>query len=326
MRRRDVLVSLSALGLLASRAPAKAEPTRRLGYLSPEPEGAVGRIETALLQGLRDLGWIQGQNLTVVARYAETPERMAAAAAELARLDLDVIVTAGVIATGAAKAATSTIPIVFGSAPDPVRRGFVDSLARPGGNVTGLAVLEEIVPKLLEFVRELVPQARRSAYLFDPAVTPERLRSQLTKEYEVAAALLGLEYRELPVRHPDEITAAITGAAFDGVDNLLVETSGLPLTQRHLIAAPALEQRIPAIGRDRSFVPAGALMSYGESLPDLYRRAASYVDKVLKGTKPSDLPIEQPARFELVISLRTARRLGLDIPAAVLARADEMIE
>ena len=326
MRRRDLLVGLSAVGFLASGTPIVAEPTRRIGYLSPEPEGAVGRIETALLQGLRDLGWIEGQNLTVVARYAETPERMAAAAAELARLDLNVIVTAGGIATGAAKTATSTIPIVFGAAPDPVRRGFVDSLSRPGGNLTGLAVLEEIVPKLLEFVRELVPQARRSAYLFEPAITPERLRSQLAKEYEAAAALLGMEYRELPVRHPDEITPAITGAVFDGVDNLLAETSGLLLIQRYLIAALALEQRIPLICRDRSFALAGALMSYGEFHPDLYRRAASYVDKVLKGTKPGDLPIEQPTKLELVINLKTAKALGIEIPASLLTRADEVIE
>jgi putative tryptophan/tyrosine transport system substrate-binding protein len=327
MKRRDLVVGLSAVGILAGAVPGRAQRTRRVGYLSPEPPGAAaGQTEAALRQGLRDLGWIDGQNLTIIIRQAETPERMAAAAAELARLDVDLIVSAGSVATAAAKAATSRIPIVFGSAPDPVRRGFVESLARPGGNLTGLAILDEIVPKLLEIVREIVPQARRAAYLFEPAITPEPLRSQLTTERESAARLLGMDYQELPIRAADDIPGAITRAAFDGVDNLLLETSGLLLTQRHVVAALAAEQRIPAVGRDRNFVPAGALLSYGESLPDLYRRAAVYVDKVLKGAKPSDLPVEQPVRFELVLNIRTARRLGLAVPPAILARADEVIE
>src|SRR5215204_4363981 len=323
MKRRDLVVGLSAVGILAGAVPGRAQRPRRVGYLSPEPPGAAaGQTETALRQGLRDLGWIDGQNLTIVIRQAETPERMVAAAAELARLDVDLIVSAGSIATAAAKAATSTIPVVFGSAPDPVRRGFVESLARPGGNLTGLAILDEIVPKLLE----IVPQARRAAYLYEPAITPEPLRSQLTTERESAARLLGMEYQELPIRAADDIPGAITRAAFDGVDNLLLETSGLLLTQRHVVAALAAEQRIPAVGRDRNFVPAGALLSYGESLPDLFRRAASFVDKVLKGAKPSDLPVEQPVRFELVVNIRTARRLGFAVSTAILARADEVIE
>src|SRR5829696_7273549 len=323
MKRRDLVVGLSAVGILAGAVPGRAQRPRRVGYLSPEPPGAAaGQTETALRQGLRDLGWIDGQNLTIVIRQAETPERMVAAAAELARLDVDLIVSAGSIATAAAKAAMSTIPVVFGSAPDPVRRGFVESLARPGGNLTGLAILDEIVPKLLE----IVPQARRAAYLYEPAITPEPLRSQLTTERESAARLLGMEYQELPIRAADDIPGAITRAAFDGVDNLLLETSGLLLTQRHVVAALAAEQRIPAVGRDRNFVPAGALLSYGESLPDLFRRAASFVDKVLKGAKPSDLPVEQPVRFELVVNIRIARRLGLAVPTAILARADEVIE
>src|SRR5215204_523804 len=202
MKRRDLVVGLSAVGILAGAVPGRAQRPRRVGYLSPEPPGAAaGQTETALRQGLRDLGWIDGQNLTIVIRQAETPERMVAAAAELARLDVDLIVSAGSIATAAAKAATSTIPVVFGSAPDPVRRGFVESLARPGGNLTGLAILDEIVPKLLE----IVPQARRAAYLYEPAITPEPLRSQLTTERESAARLLGMEYQELPIRAADDI-------------------------------------------------------------------------------------------------------------------------
>src|SRR5829696_6745389 len=162
MKRRDLVVGLSAVGILAGAVPGRAQRPRRVGYLSPEPPGAAaGQTETALRQGLRDLGWIDGQNLTIVIRQAETPERMVAAAAELARLDVDLIVSAGSIATAAAKAATSTIPVVFGSAPDPVRRGFVESLARPGGNLTGLAILDEIVPKLLEIVHRAAGAPRR---------------------------------------------------------------------------------------------------------------------------------------------------------------------
>jgi len=247
------------------------------------------------------------------------------AAAELARLDLKVIVTAGNPATEAVKAATSSIPVVFGVALDPVRRGLVASLSRPGGNVTGLAQVGEVVPKLLEIIREMVPLARRSAYIFQPAYS-EPAQSGLAKEYEAAAAVLGLEYQEFPVHHPDEIATVIMDAVFTDVDNLLIEAGDLLLSHRHLVAALAAEQRTPAIYRDRNFVLAGGLASYGESLPNLFRRAATYVDKLLKGAKPSDLPVEQAAMFELVINLKTAKTLGITVPPSLLARADEVIE
>ena len=190
----------------------------------------------------------------------------------------------------------------------------------------GLAILDEIVPKLLKIVREIVPQcAPRRLSLRAGNHARAAARPASTTERESAARLLGMDYQEL-IRAADDIPGAITRAAFDGVDNLLLETSGLLLTQRHVVAALAAEQRIPAVGRDRNFVPAGALLSYGESLPDLYRRAAVYVDKVLRWAKPSDLPVEQPVRFELVLNIRTARRLGLAVPPAILARADEVIE
>ncbi len=325
MRRRDLLFGLSALGLVVGGPPVQAETAQRVGYLSPESERAVNRIEFFLLQGLRDLGWVEGRNLTFVPRYAETPEGLASAAAELARLDLKVIVTAGNPATEAVKAATGSIPVVFGVARDPVRRGLVASLSRPGGNVTGLALLDEIVPKLLQLIREMAPLAKRSACIFEPAYS-EPVQSELAKEYGAAAAALGLEYREFPVHHPDEIAAAIMDAVFSGSDNLLIEAGSLLLSHRHLIAALAAEQRVPAIYRDRSFVLAGGLASYGESLPDLFRRAASYVDKLLKGAKPSDLPVEQATKFELVINARVANALKLTIPPSLLARADEVIE
>ncbi len=194
MRRRDLLLGLSALGLVAGGPPVQAQTAQRVGYLSPESERAADRIEVFLLQGLRDLGWVEGRNLTFIPRYAQTPEGLARAAAELARLDLKVIVTVANPATEAVKAATGSIPIVFGVAHDPVRRGLVASLSRPGGNVTGLAVVAEIVPKLLELIREMVPAAKRSAYIFDPAYS-RTVQSELTREHEAAARALGLEYR-----------------------------------------------------------------------------------------------------------------------------------
>ncbi len=325
MRRRDLLFGVSALGLVAGGPPVQAETAQRIGYLSPESEQAVDRIEVHLLQGLRNLGWVEGRNLTFVPRYAQTPEGLARAAAELARLDLKVIVTVANPATEAVKAATGSIPIVFGVAHDPVRRGLVASLSRPGGNVTGLAVVAEIVPKLLELMREMAPSAKRSACIFEPAYS-EPVQGELAKEYEAAAAALGLEYREFPVSHPDEIATAVLDAVFAGSDNLLIEAGDILLRHRHLVAALAAEQRIPAVYRDRGFVLAGGLASYGESLPELFRRAATYVDKLLKGARPSDLPVEQATKFELVINLKTAKALGLRVPDSLLARADEVIE
>jgi putative tryptophan/tyrosine transport system substrate-binding protein len=326
MRRRDLLLSLSALGLAEPGAsPAHAQTAQRVGYLSPESEHASDRIEVFLLEGLRQLGWVEGRNLTFVARYATTPEDLARAATDLVRLNPMVIVTAGNPATEAVKAATDNIPVVFGVANDPVRRGLIASLSRPGGNVTGLATMDEMVAKQLELLREMLPAAKRLAYIFQPAYS-EPVRSELAKENEATAVVLGLEYQEFPVRHADEIAAAITDAVFAGCDSLLIEATDILLSHRYLIVSLAAQQRLPTISRHRGFVHAGGLASYGESLPDLFRRAATYVDKLLKGARPADLPVEQPTTFELAINVKTAKTLGLTIPPTLLARADEVIE
>jgi putative ABC transport system substrate-binding protein len=325
MRRRDLLLGLSSLGLVAGGSPVQAQTVQRVGYLSPESEQAVDRIEVFFLQGLRDLGWVEGRNLTFVSRYATTPEDLTRAATDLARLDLKVIATVGNPATEAVKAATDSIPVVFGAAGDPVRRGLVASLSRPGGNVTGLATLDEMVPKQLELLREMVPAAKRSAYISQTTYS-EPARSELAKENEAAAVGLGLEYQEFPVRHPDEIAAAIMDAVFAGCDSLLFETTDIILSHRYLVAALAAEQRLPTFFRHRGFVVAGGLASYGESFPELFRRAATYVDKLLKGAKPADLPVELPTTFQLAINKKTAKALGIEIPPSLLARADEVIE
>ena len=192
------------------------------------------------------MGWVEGRNLTFVSRYATTPEDLARAATDLARLNLKVIVTVGNPATEAVKAATHSIPIVFGVANDPVRRGLVASLSRPGGNVTGLATLDEMVPKQMELLQEMVPTAKRLAYIFQPAYS-EPVRSELAKENQAAAVVLGLEYQEFAVRHPDEIAAAITDAVFAGCDSLLIEATDILLSHRYLVAALAAEQRLPTI-------------------------------------------------------------------------------
>jgi len=325
MRRRDLLLSLSALGLAEGGSPVHAQTAQRLGYLSPEPEQASDRIEVFLLEGLRQLGWVEGRNLTFVARYATTPEELARAAIDLVRLNPKVIATAGNPATEAVKAATDSIPVVFGVANDPVRRGLVASLSRPGGNVTGLATMDEMVAKQLELLREMLPAAKRLAYIFQPAYS-EPVRSDLAKENEATALVLGLEYQEFPVLHPGEIAEAITDAVFAGCDSLLIEATDILLSHRYLIASLAAQQRLPSISRHRGFVLAGGLASYGESLPDLFRRAATYVDKLLKGAKPAELPVEQPMTFELAFNMKTAKALGIEIPSSLLARADEVIE
>ena len=208
-----------------------AQTAQRLGYLSPEPEQASDRIEVFLLEGLRQLGWVEGRNLTFVARYATTPEDLARAAIDLVRLNPKVIATAGNPATEAVKAATDSIPVVFGVANDPVRRGLVASLSRPGGNVTGLATMDEMVAKQLELLRGMLPAAKRLAYIFQPAYS-QPVRSELAKENEATAGVLGLEYREFPVLHPREIAEAITDAVFAGCDSLLIEATDILLSHR----------------------------------------------------------------------------------------------
>jgi putative ABC transport system substrate-binding protein len=279
----------------------------------------------AFRQGLRDLGYVEGQNLIIEYRSADgRSERFADYAAELVGLNVDLIATRGTPASLAAKRATRAIPVVMANAGEPVETGLVTSLARPGGNVTGLSSLTvHIEAKRLGLLRELVPGISRIAALYNmssPANPPQ------WKEIETAARSLGVEPQLLNVRKPEDFGPAFDSATRQRVDGVIVGQEGLLQANRYLIAALAAKHRLPAIYRSMEFIEAGGLMAYGPNYPDLYRRAATYVDKIFKGAKPGDLPVEQPTKFEMIINLRTAKVLGIMIPQSLLLRADEVIE
>jgi putative ABC transport system substrate-binding protein len=331
MTRRTVgcIVTL-ALSLLvaplAAQAPLPAKVVR-LGILAA---GSCGpdraRNLEAFRQRLRELGRVEGENLTMTYRSVEDrAERLPDLAAELIQLQVDVMVTLGGAAvTRAAKAATSTIPIVMVSTPDPVGTGFIASLARPGGNITGTASINmELAGKRLELLKEAVPQASRMAVLVNRTNPPAI--SQL-RETQVAAQALGVELQILEPRSPDEFASVFAAMTQAGAGAFLVLTAPF-LFQGHLseITALALQSTLPAMYPWRMYVDVGGLMAYGMSLREHYRRAAVYVDKILKGAKPADLPVEQPITFELVINLKTAQALGLTLPPSLLFQADEVI-
>jgi putative tryptophan/tyrosine transport system substrate-binding protein len=332
MTRRliEVLVTL-VLSLLpaplAAQAPQPAT-IRRIGMLSGgvvSPERT--RYVEAFLHSLRDLGWVEGQNLAFAYRSAEGQvERLPDLAAELVRLQVEVIVTVGGdIVTRAAEEATSTIPIVMGGVGDPVQRGFIASLARPGGNITGLALLDpELSGKRPELLKAAVPQASRIAVLRH---SPSPLPSVSLSETQAAAQALGVELHIVGVSRPAKIEGAFAAVQQAGAGALLVLADPLVLEpHRHHITALALQSRLPAMYPWRMYVvDAGGLMSYGVDLRDVYQRAAYYTDRILRGAKPTDLPVEQPTKFELVINLKTAQALGLTIPPTLLFQADKLI-
>jgi putative ABC transport system substrate-binding protein len=284
----------------------------------------IARME-AFRQGLRELGYVEGKNIVVEYRYAEgKAERERELAAELARLNVEVIVTAGPADTKAAKAATSTIPIVMGFDPDPVANGFVASLARPGGNITGLSTLApEISGKQLELLKEIVPKVSRVA-VFGTSTQPGY--TQVLKATELAAGALKVKLQDLDVLSPIDIEAAFRAASKGRANAVLVVNSAVLTSHRKQLAELAVKSRLPAIYWASEFVEDGGLMSYGVSMIDLFRRAATYVDKIHKGAKPAELPVEQPTKFELVINLKAAKQIGLTIPPNVLARADKVIK
>jgi putative tryptophan/tyrosine transport system substrate-binding protein len=325
--RRDFIATLELCLLGApfaaeAQAPAKVP---RIGFLSASlPTDQADRLK-AFRQGLSELGYVEGQNIAIEYRFAEgRPERLPALAAELVGLKVDVIVTEGPPAPEAAKQATNTIPIVFAVAGDPVAQGLVASLARPGGNITGLANLApEVVGKQLELLREVVPKISRVAVLQNPSNPAHPF---VLRQAEGAARLLGVQLQILEARTPTEIDAAFAAMRSQRAGGVLVLRDSLFLAQRAQIAALAAKSRLPAMYGLREHVEAGGLMAYGANVPLMYRRAATYVDKILKGAKPGDLPVEQPTKFELVINLKTAKALGLTIPPSVLGRADEVIQ
>src|SRR5713101_2715957 len=317
-------------GLLTAPLAADAEQAAkvaRIGYLTGSL-AAFPQLREAFIQGLRDLGYVEGRNLVIEYRSPEgKPERLPALAAELVALKVDVIVAAGTPQPLAAKQATRTIPIVFAGASDPVASGLVTSLARPGGNVTGLSILApELVGKCLEQLKQAVPGVSRVAVLWHPGGYPERTEKNILKGAEVAARALGVRPQFIEARGPDDFDRAFSDMTKARAGALTVLGSTMFGNERRRLVDLAAKNRLPAVYPWREFVDAGGLMAYGPNVADLYRRAATYVDKILKGAKPGDLPVEQPTKFELVINLKTAKALGLTIPQSLLLRADEVIQ
>jgi putative tryptophan/tyrosine transport system substrate-binding protein len=318
------LVILVAFLLFAVTLAAEAQQTEkvyRIGFLraGPPPREWV----EAFKQGLRARGYIDGRNVVIEYRFTDgSVDELPRLAAELVRSNVDVILASAAPAAFAARSATTKVPIVFAGVYDPAEIGLVTSVARPGGNVTGLSQNSaDFGGKRLELIKELVPKLRRVAILWHPA-NPTNLAQK--KGVEVAARTVGVDTKSVPVQDPNHF-----GSAFDdarGVDALMQMDDPLFTTHFRQLAELAVRSRLPAIAGIREYVDAGGLMSYGADYADLYRRAATYVDKILKGTKPADLPIEQPSKFELVINRKTAKALGLTIPQSLLLRADQVIE
>jgi putative ABC transport system substrate-binding protein len=282
-------------------------------------------ILEAFARGLRDLGYVEGQNILIERRFAAGKlERLLALAAELVRLNVGVIVALDPPATAAAKDATKTIPIVMRSSDDPTATGLVASFARPGGNITGVySPYAELSPKRLELLKETLPGIMRVAVLWDPAFWGS---TRAWRETEAAARSLGLELKSLEAQRADDLEGAFRTATRARSGALITLRNPLIVRHQLQVVKLAAKSELPAMYDDRPFVEAGGLMSYGANLADLYRRAAGYVDKILKGAKPADLPVEQPTRFELVINGKTARALGLTIPQSILIRADQVIQ
>jgi len=318
MRRIGLAVVLGLIIAPLDGEAQQAGKVARVGVLAVSAEAFSPRIE-AFRKGLREHGYVEGKNVVLEYRYAEGKlDRLPDLAAQLVALKVDVIVTASPPAVRAAKNATSTIPIVFAAVGDPVAIGLVESLARPGQNITGLSIGgPELDGKRLELLKEAVPKISRVAVLF--AEMPR-------KEREIAAQALGIQLISLPVRELGDIEPAFETARKENVHALLTSPSPLLNTVRERIVELAARNRLPAMYGGPEFVEAGGLMSYAPSYTDLFRRAATYVDKILKGAKPADLPVEQPTKFELVINLKTAKTLGLTIPQSLLLRADQVIE
>jgi putative ABC transport system substrate-binding protein len=319
-----VLIAILLPTFLAISPPAVAQPPGKIHRVAvlgnennPPWEG--------FRRGLRELGYVDGQNVTIEWRWSEgKPDRLPGLATEVVSLRPDVIVASGTQAIRAAKRATSAIPIVMTTSSYPDKIGLVDSLSRPGGNVTGLSnVGPELSGKKLELLKEIAPKASRVAVVFNPASEVEPL---VVQELSAMAPALSLEIESVEVRSPDDFSAAFAALSPSRLHALLALGNPINFRGRRLIADFAVKNRLPSIYDERLFVEAGGLLSYAPSFIDAFHRAATYVDKVLKGQKPADLPIEQPTKFELVINLKTAKALGLSIPPSLLLRADQVIE
>jgi putative ABC transport system substrate-binding protein len=319
------LISVGAMLFALCFSAEAQQPARifRIGILLPTSASSISARVEAFRRRLRELGYVEGKNIVIEYRYAEGKrERLPDLAAELVRLKVDVIVTASGGAILAAKKASSTIPIVFAAAADPVADGYVSSLARPGGNITGLSLMApELDSKRLEILKEAFPKVARVAFLSGGG---PRANLSLT-EWEAAAKALGLKLLPLEVRSLDDFESAFARAKREGAQALITSVSPLFTTLRRQVVDFAAKNRVPAMYPNREFVEAGGLMSYGQDSTDSWLRVADFVDKILKGAKPADLPVQQATKFEFIINLKAAKQIGLTIPPNVLARADKVI-
>jgi putative ABC transport system substrate-binding protein len=324
--RRDLLFLLGAAALAPRVARAQAPATvRRIGILSHVSPSDTAPWHEAFRQGLRDLGWVEGKTISIEYRYAEgRNDRLPELAADLVRLKVDVIVASVLTTATAAQKATRAIPIVVAAGGDPVAGGLVESLARPGGNVTGLSQMApEMAGKRLELLKEMVPKLSRVAVLWDP----QGIGSTLNwKEIQLPARQLGIQLQSLEVRSPGDFDKAFEAAIKARAGALFLTGAPVITTNLDRIAGLAAKSRLPSIFQFTEFADAGGLVAYGPDRSDMFRRAAVFVDKILKGAKPGDLPIDQATRFELVINMKTAKELGIKIPQSVLVRADRVIE
>ena len=331
MRRREFIMALG-LAAVSSLAVQAEQPKKvpRIGFIMT---GSLELPETrasynAFLQRLRELGYVDGQNIVVEVRAANSKiERFPALASELVSLKVDIIVASNSLAGRAAQQATTTIPIVVTNMGDPVADGLVANLARPGGNITGLTLLgPQLVPKRLGLLKEALASASQVVALWHPGAYGERTMNDMMNEAEAAGLTLGLHVRFVAVQGPNELDRAFSTIAAEHTDAIMVFPSPMLFVERGRIVDLARKLRVPLISMNKESVKLGALLSYGADISDLIRRGATYVDRILKGASPADLPVEQPTKFELVINLKTAKALGIGIPATLLARADEVIE
>ena len=323
-------LALAGIGVLSGCGvlpPLAQQPTRVpvIGFLSPGPRDARARMDAGFLQGLRDLGYVEGRNIAIEYRYAEGNDRLPALAAELAGLPVDLILAAGgTPAPLAAQKATATIPIVVIAVADPIGTGFVASLAHPGGNITGLTnVAPVLAGKRVELLQTIIPGFSRLALILN-TTNPATLAQE--KEITAAAQVLGIQVQALQIRSADDFEGAFRAAASARADAIHPASDSVVTNGRDRLAELGLRYRLPTVFDFRENAVAGGLLSYGPSLVDMYRRAAAYVDKILKGTKPADLPVEQPTTFDLVVNLKTAQALGLTLPQDVLMQATEVIQ
>jgi putative ABC transport system substrate-binding protein len=325
MKRREFITLVGgavATWPLALRAQHSAMPV--IGFLGPAPAAAYLPRMEALRAGLRDLGYVEGKNIVIEFRWADRADQLPEMAAELVRMKVDIILVSSSTYVEPVRQATKTIPIVFAIHADPVGVGHVASLARPGGNITGLStLLTDLVAKELEIFKEAVPQTTRIGILWNPS-TPSH--GPAVQAVEAVGEKLGVQLLLAPARTVEEFDGAFSTMTREGLGGFLVIASPLSFSQRVPLAELALKHRLPGMFGSRENVEAGGLMSYGADYNDLHRRAALYIDKILKGAKPADLPVEQASKYELVINLKTAKALGLEIPPTLLGRADEVIE